>query len=118
MPGPIITGEYILGFYQDAAAFLPESFRWEWLDNVAGILALKGRLRDEPQTERVQAIYFRKDKGWNQAKIRDWLRLHSDYMAPVQSPTDKIIERLENLNGVMDALTVRVEKLERARRRR
>jgi hypothetical protein len=34
------------------------------------------------------AIFFSKDKFWDQLKIQDWLRLHPDYMtpAPAQPP--------------------------------
>lgn len=118
MSEPIIAGEYILGFYQDAAAFLPEHFRTVWLDQQNGILAVMGKPRDQPETEKVQSIFFAKEKMWDQTKIKDWLSLHPDYMAPVQSPTDKVIEKLENLNGTIHALTVRVEKLERKTKRR
>jgi len=79
---PIIAGEYVLGFYQDAALFLPEHFRTVWLDKENGILAVVGKLRDRPETERVHAIFFSKEKMWDQTKIRDWLSLHPDYMAP------------------------------------
>ncbi len=79
---PIIAGEYVLGFYQDAALFLPEHFRTVWLDKENGILAVFGKLRAEPETERVQSIFFAKEKMWDQTKIQDWLSLHPDYMAP------------------------------------
>jgi len=79
---PIISGEYILGFYQDASAFLPEHFRNVWLDKQNGVLAVIGRLREQPEAERVQAIFFAKEKMWDQTRIRDWLSLHPDYMAP------------------------------------
>jgi len=79
---PIIAGEYVLGFYQDVALFLPEHFRTIWLDKENGILAVFGKLRTEPETERVQAIFFAKEKMWDQTKIQDWLSLHPDYMAP------------------------------------
>ncbi|MGQ9506545.1 MAG: hypothetical protein ACUVTB_01640 [Candidatus Bathycorpusculaceae bacterium] len=89
---PIISGEYILGFCQDVSAFLPEHFSTVWLDKENGILALMGRLRAEPQTQRVQSIFFAKEKMWNEGKIRDWLLLHPHYMAsagasaPLQIP--------------------------------
>ncbi|MEM3699834.1 MAG: hypothetical protein QXL57_03070 [Candidatus Bathyarchaeia archaeon] len=89
---PIISGEYILGFYQDVSAFLPEHFSTVWLDKENGILALIGRLRAEPETRRVQSIFFAKEKMWNINKIRDWLLLHPHYMAsagtsaPLQTP--------------------------------
>jgi len=79
---PIVAGEYVLGFYQDAALFLPEHFRTVWLDQQNGILAVMGRLREQPETERVQSIFFAKEKMWDQTKIQDWLSLHPDYMAP------------------------------------
>ena len=79
---PIIAGEYILGFYQDASAFLPEHFNTVWLDKENGILAIVGKLKIEPGTERVQSIFFAKEKMWDENKIRDWLLLHPHYMAP------------------------------------
>jgi hypothetical protein len=79
---PIVAGEYLLGFYQDVCLFLPEHFRTVWLDKENGILAVFGKLRVEPETERVQAIFFAKEKMWDQTKIQNWLSLHPDYMAP------------------------------------
>jgi hypothetical protein len=79
---PIISGEYILGFCQDVSAFLPEHFSTVWLDKENGVLALIGRLRAEPETQRVQSIFFAKEKMWDEGKIRDWLLLHPHYMAP------------------------------------
>ena len=82
---PIVSGEYLLGFYQDMAAFLPEHFSTVWLDRENGVLAIMGRLRAEPETSRVQSIFFAKDKLWDENKIRDWLALHPQYMAPAQT---------------------------------
>jgi hypothetical protein len=79
---PIVAGEYVLGFYQDVALFLPQHFRTVWLDKENGILAVFGKLSAEPETERVQSIFFAKEKMWDQTKIQDWLSLHPDYMAP------------------------------------
>jgi len=79
---PIIAGEYVLGFCQDASAFLPEHFTTVWLDKENGVLAIVGRLRTEPETQRVQSIFFDKEKMWDENKIRDWLLLHPHYMAP------------------------------------
>jgi hypothetical protein len=73
---PIISGEYILGFCQDFSAFLPEHFSTVWLDKENGVLAVIGRLRAEPGTQRVQSIFFAKEKMWDEGKIRDWLLLH------------------------------------------
>jgi hypothetical protein len=49
-----------------------------------------GKLRQNPETQRVQAIFFAKDKMWDQIKIRDWLSLHPHYMAstPANKPVD------------------------------
>jgi len=79
---PIIAGEYVLGFYQDASAFMPEHFNTIWLDKENGVLAIVGKLRTEPETQRVQSIFFAKEKMWDENKIRDWLLLHPHYMAP------------------------------------
>ena len=85
---PIIAGEYILGFYQDASAFLPEHFTTVWLDRANGILAVMGKLRSQPDVQCTQAIFFAKEKMWDETKIRDWLSLHPDYMtsASTQKP--------------------------------
>ncbi len=98
---PIITGEYILGFYQDTSAFLPEHFSTVWLDRENGVLAVVGKLRAEPETQRVQSLFFAKEKMWDENKIRDWLLLHPHYMAPagvsasLQKPL-KEREKMEN----------------------
>jgi hypothetical protein len=79
---PIIAGEYLLGFHQDASAFLPEHFTTVWLDRENGVLAIVGKLRAEPEAQRVQSIFLSKEKMWDDNKIRDWLLLHPHYMAP------------------------------------
>jgi hypothetical protein len=83
---PLISGEYILGFLQpDAAAFLPEHFSVVWLDRESGVLALMGKLRSQPEVQRTMALFFAKDKLWDQNRIQDWLRLHPDYLTPASS---------------------------------
>jgi hypothetical protein len=79
---PIIAGEYMLGFHQDTSAFLPEHFTTVWLDRENGVLAIVGKLRADPEAQRVQSIFFSKEKMWDENKIRDWLLLHPHYMAP------------------------------------
>lgn len=79
---PIVAGEYVLGFYQDASAFLPEHFSTVWLDRENGILALSGKLRAQPETQRIQSIFFSKAKMWDESRIQDWLLLHPQYMTP------------------------------------
>ncbi|MGB9842098.1 MAG: hypothetical protein ACPLKZ_05165 [Candidatus Bathyarchaeales archaeon] len=82
---PIIAGEYILGFYQDASAFLPEHLRLVWLDRENGILAITEKMRQQPEAERTMAIFFSKAKTWDQTKIQDWLALHPSYLVSAQS---------------------------------
>jgi hypothetical protein len=82
---PIMAGEYILGFHQDASAFLPEHFTTVWLDRENGILSIMGKPRQQPEAQRTQAIFFSKEKMWDQIKIRDWLSLHPDYMISASS---------------------------------
>lgn len=94
---PIIAGEYILGFQQDAAAFLPEHFSTVWLDRESGVLAVMGKLRLQPETQRTQAIFFSKQKMWDQTKIKDWLRLHPDYMAMVSNQNPVVAGAVESL---------------------
>jgi hypothetical protein len=38
-----------------------------------------GKLRQQPEAQRTQAIFFAKEKMWDQLKIQDWLALHPDY---------------------------------------
>ncbi len=83
---PIIAGEYVLGFYQDTGAFLPEHFSTVWLDKENGILAIIGKLRVEPTVQRVQSIFFAKEKMWDEIRIRDWLLLHPQYMTKASAP--------------------------------
>jgi hypothetical protein len=82
---PTVPGEYVLGFYQEASAFLPEHFTTVWLDRENGILAVMGKPRQQPEAQRTQAIFFSNEKMWEQTKIRDWLQLHPSYMVPVSS---------------------------------
>ena len=95
---PIIAGEYILGFYQEASAFLPGHFITVWLDRENGILAVMGKPLQQPETQRTQAIFFSKEKMWDQIKIRDWLSLHPNYMVSASSqnlPNSSVVsERL------------------------
>jgi hypothetical protein len=82
---PIVAGEYILGFYQDASAFMPEHFTTVWLDRENGVLAVMGKPRQQPEAQRTQAIFFSKEKMWDQIKIQDWLQLHPSYMVSKQN---------------------------------
>jgi hypothetical protein len=97
----IITGEYILGFYQDTSAFLPEHFSTVWLDRENGILAVVGKLRAEPETQRVQSLFFAKEKMWDENKIRDWLLLHPHYMAPagVSAPSQMPLKERKKIEN-------------------
>jgi hypothetical protein len=92
---PIASGEYILGFYQDVEAFLPEHFSTVWLDRENGVLAIMGRPRAQPDTSLVQSIFFAKEKMWDEPKIRDWLMLHPAYMA--QAQTSKTLKEREKM---------------------
>ena len=95
---PIIAGEYILGFYQEASAFVPEHFITVWLDRENGILAVMGKPRQQPEAQRTQAIFFSKEKMWDQIKIRDWLSLHPNYMVSASS------QNLPNSSVVSESL--------------
>jgi hypothetical protein len=107
---PIIAGEYILGFQQDAAAFLPEHFTTVWLDRENGILALMGKLQQQPETQRTMAIFFSKEKLWDQIKIQDWLRLHPDYMTPATSHTSAGTYTVETLLKKTAEPTIRLSE--------
>jgi len=98
---PIIAGEYVLGFYQDASAFLPEHFSTVWLDRENGVLAVVGTLRAEPETKRVQSIFFDKEKMWDENKVRDWLLLHPHYTAPAGASAclQASLKGRERMNG-------------------
>ncbi len=82
---PIIAGEYVLGFHQDIAAFLPEHFSTVWIDRENGVLAVMGKVKQQPEMQRTMAIFFSKEKLWDQVKVRDWLALHPDYMASAKA---------------------------------
>ena len=86
---PIVAGEYVLGFYQEASAFMPEHFSTVWLDRENGILAIMGKPRQQPEAQRTQAIFFSKEKMWDQIKIQDWLSLHPNYMIPASNPNSQ-----------------------------
>ncbi len=94
---PILSGEYTLGFYQDAAAFMPEHFSTVWLDRENGILAIMGKPKQEPQTQRTQSIYFSKEKQWDENRIRDWLSTHPTYMPPTANSASQEPAVVESL---------------------
>ncbi|XHH10486.1 MAG: hypothetical protein ACFCUE_07615 [Candidatus Bathyarchaeia archaeon] len=84
---PSIIGEFLLGFYQDAKAFIAEHFSTVWLDRENGVLAVMGTPIQQPTSQRAMAIFFSKQHLWNQAKAKDWLSLHPDYINPAfQTP--------------------------------
>jgi hypothetical protein len=85
---PTVNGEYTLGFYQDPADFLPEHLTTVWLDKENGVLAVMGKLKAEPQSQRTVAIYFSSQKQWNQNRIQTWLAAHTAYIIPTgNTPT-------------------------------
>jgi len=90
---PTVAGEYVLGFYQDASAFMPEHFSTVWLDRENGVLAVMGKPRQQPEAQRTQAVFFSKEKMWDQIKIQDWLALHPNYMVSAQNQS-AFFERL------------------------
>jgi hypothetical protein len=65
---PTVAGEYVLGFYQDASAFMPEHLSTVWLDRENGVLAVMGKPRQQPEAQRTQAIFFSKEKMWETLK--------------------------------------------------
>jgi hypothetical protein len=81
---PVMSGEYALGFYQDNVAFLPEHFSTVWLDKENDVLAIIGKLREQPNVARTQAIYFSRER-WDQNSIKDWLTLHPSYLTPASN---------------------------------
>ncbi len=106
---PLLNGSYTLGFYQDANAFMPEHFCTVWLDRENGILAFMGKPKNQPEVQRTQAIYFSKEKLWDENRIRDWLSLHPTYMMPVSdSPPQSTIA--ESLIKKPDAATIPVSQ--------
>lgn len=110
VPEPLIAGEYVLGFSQDTAAFMPEHFSTVWLDKENGVLAIVGKLRDQPDVQKVQSIFFAKTKLWDDVKIRDWLASHPQYMSPtspmnnVPFDAEKLLKTPRNLIPVDDAV--------------
>ena len=44
-----------------------------------------GKPRQDPETQRTQAILFSKEKMWDQVRIRDWLAIHPSYMVSVSN---------------------------------
>jgi len=64
---------------------MPEHFSTVWLDRENGVLAIMGKPRQQPEAQRTQAVFFSKEKMWDQVKIQDWLALHPDYMVSAQN---------------------------------
>jgi hypothetical protein len=97
---PIVAGEYILGFSQDASAFMSEHFSTVWLDRENGVLAVMGKPRQQPDVQRTQAVFFSKAKMWDQVKIQDWLALHPNYMISAQNQgafSESLLKKPEEL---------------------
>jgi hypothetical protein len=55
---------------------MPEHLSTIWLDRENGVLAIMGKPKDQPETQRTQAIYISNEKMWDQNKIQGWLKLH------------------------------------------
>ena len=66
---------------------MPEHFSTVWLDRENGVLAIMGKPKETPEQQRTQAIYFSKQKLWDQTRIRDWLSLHPNYLTAIASQT-------------------------------
>ncbi len=86
-----VPGEYLLGFYQDPALFLPEHFRLAWLDQANGILAVMAKTKVDPALERCQSILFLKSK-WQPNTVADWLKIHPDYQNPANSSASQAVQ--------------------------
>jgi hypothetical protein len=99
---PIMPGEYLLGFYQDFSAFMPQYFTVVWLDKENGILALAGKLRAEPETQKIESIFFAADKMWDDNKIRDWLALHPDYTSSVNKVATLQAQSVESMETKLE----------------
>jgi len=106
---PMVAGEYILGFYQEPSAFMPEHFSTVWLDRENGVLAVMGKPRQQPEAQRTQAIFFSKEKMWDQLKIQDWLSLHPDYITPVSNQFPRQSELSEHMFSKPPAPVVPVD---------
>ncbi len=106
---PLISGEYILGFSQETSAFMPEHFSTVWLDRENGVLAVMGKPRQQPEAQRTQAIFFSKEKMWDQLKIQDWLSLHPDYVTPVSNQFSRQSELSERMFSKPPAPVVPVD---------
>jgi hypothetical protein len=74
-----------------------------------------GKPRQQPEAQRTQAIFFSKEKMWDQIKIQDWLALHPNYMASAQNksalsesllkkPTEPVIPIGEAVNLIETVL--------------
>lgn len=85
-----VKGEYTLGFYQDPGEFLPEHLTTVWLDEENGVLAVLGKLRAEPKSQRTVAIYFSSEKQWGWSQIQSWLAAHTAYIIPTGGTPTKV----------------------------
>jgi hypothetical protein len=81
---PLVAGEYVLGFYQDPALFLPEHFRLVWLDQTNRILGVVSLTRADVSKELYQSILFGLPM-WQPNMIQDWLQNHQSYLVPASS---------------------------------
>jgi DNA-binding transcriptional MerR regulator len=69
--------EFVLLPIRDVHGFLPDFFTLGWRDLAAGIQAIKGRLREKPETEEDFAFLFLKAKGWTREQAEVWVKEHA-----------------------------------------
>jgi hypothetical protein len=113
---PLISGEYILGYYQDMAEFIAEHYQLVWLDKDSGVLALMAKTKNQPEVSRTVALLFCKEKLWDQVKISDWLALHPNYVTPTQSTqapnlSEKLLKKPSEPTITINQVTQLIEKV-------
>jgi len=82
--------EFVFYLVRDPAAFLEERFSTVWVDQTNGIQGVYGYLREQTDSPHPMALLFLKAKGWDTAKVREWLERHPQYVRqsqPQPAPT-------------------------------
>jgi hypothetical protein len=95
---PIVAGEYVLGFYQDASVFMLEHFSTVWLDRENGVLAIMGKPKLQPEVQRTQAIFFSKERAHvalpNEGVDGDFRVLSAEYYVDARTQTLEMVIEL------------------------
>lgn len=74
-------GEFFVRYVADPNAMEPGEFAWGSYDSEEGVSAIVGRSQNQ---QRYVAFIFEKEKGWDKARVDQWLAEHPSYLPTFQ----------------------------------